>query len=198
MSRSVRDPFVSILSVLLVLLVPSLFGLFHLYSQARDQYFDSNLPSVPSESQLLTFIRRFDARLSAAELQPIYQPGLVPRSGLVGVYQVLQHDQKISDLAVLRHDIACATCNDLLVAVFLDSDSQHITNIVPIAPWELQGEPLDPTAFLSQLKGQNISTLRAGPTIDGITGATYSVQALFQQLHGLGIWLNKQSPQREG
>ena len=94
------------------------------------------------------------------------------------------------DLVVVREDIACATCRDLLAAVFLHADTPRIAGIVPLEAWEMESGPLDPRPFLTQFVGHSVDdSLRVGQQVDGVTGATLTVRAMLQQLRGLRTWL---------
>ncbi len=94
-------------------------------------------------------------------------------------------------LVVLRHDIACVLCNDLLIAVLLDPGTRRIHAVEAMVPWELKGEPLDAALFLAQLAGRAPVRMVAGRDLDGISGATLSVEGMLHELAALGTWLDE-------
>ncbi len=191
MSWSVRDPAVYLLLGLILVLGSGVLVLLHLSPDAADRPAEPALPALPSEPHLRTITRQFNPELVAPRLQVIYSPQPAPRSGVVQVYQVHEDHQPIYRLAVVRHDIACTTCKDLLVAVFLAPDTPHMAGIVPLAGWETASGPVDPAGFLAQLVGRSVrDSLRLGPEVDGLTGATLTVRALLGQLAGLGAWID--------
>ena len=192
MSWSVRDPAVYLLSGLILVLGPGVLVLLHLYPDAADRPAEPALPALPAEPHLRTVTRQFNPKLTAPRLQVMYSPQPAPRSGVVQVYQVYEDHQPRYRLAVVRHDIACTTCKDLLVAVFLAPDTPRMAGIVPLAGWEMESGPVDPAGFLAQFVGHSVhDSLRLGREVDGLTGATLTVRALLGQLAGLGAWLGE-------
>ena len=163
--------------------------LLHLYSQASARHFDQAFPTLPSATQLLATTRQFDPSLASIDLQLIHKTRPLPRSGLLLLYRVLEEDRPIYDLAVVRHDIACGTCRDLLAAVFLTASTREIAGVAPLEAWEKESGSFDPDAFLAQLKGTSLGdSLRLGRELDGISGATLTVGAMLEELQGLRSW----------
>ena len=189
MKVSMRDPMILLFLGLILVLVPGVLVLLHFYAEAEDQHFDSALPAVPSERKLLEVIRQFDADLTHPRLQLMHRPRPAPRSGVVQIFQVYEDTQSVYDLVVVRHDITCPTCRDLLAAVFLHAGTRRIAGIVPLEAWEKESGPFEPEEFLRQLVGYSVhDSLRVGQEVDGITGATLTVRALLQQLGGVRSW----------
>ena len=94
------------------------------------------------------------------------------------------------ELVVLRHDVVCGTCRDLLVAVYLVPKTRVIAGIMPLVPWENEMGALEPDTFLAQLVGHSLrDPLRPDDEIDGISGATLTVKALLSEIRGLSRWL---------
>ena len=110
---------------------------------------------------------------------------------MLSAYRVLTEDEALAyRLVVVRQDIACATCRDLLVGILLAPREDHVAGILPLESWELADDPFDPTAFFAQLSGRALAEpLVVGMNIDGITGATLSVNALVTQWSQTGTWL---------
>ena len=189
MKVSMRDPMILLFLGLILVLVPGVLVLLHLYATAEDQHFDSTLPAIPSESKLLAITTQFNGNLVNPRLQLVSRPRPAPRSGVVQIFRVQEDTRSVYDLVVVRHDITCPTCRDLLAAVFLHAGTQHIAGIVPLEVWERESGPFEPEAFLTQLVGYSVhDSLRMGQEVDGITGATLTVRALLQQLSGLRSW----------
>lgn len=185
--RFVREPTAFLLIGLILLLVPAALGLVHLYEEARQHHSTRDLPSLPSSEALLDMVRQFDKELVSPRLEAAYQSSPLPRSGLLAVYKVSDLNRPIYRLAVVRHDIPCDSCRDLLVGVFLAPEEERIIGIESLEPWELAEGVVDPNVFLSQLSGRSLpDSLRVGPELDGMTGASLSVQALLTELWGLG------------
>ena len=174
---------------LILVLGPGVLVLLHFYAEAEDQHFDSTLPAVPSERKLLAVTRQFNADLKNPHLKLMYRPRPAPRSGVVQIFQVQEDTQSVYDLVVVRHDIACSTCRDLLAAVFLETHTQRMAGIVPLVAWEKESGLFEPEPFLTQLVGYSVhDSLRMGQEVDGITGATLTVRALLHQLGEVRCW----------
>ena len=72
-----------------------------------------------------------------------------------------------------------------------------ILGMLPLSPWELEAGTYDPRIFLSQFTGLVLGASQwKTKDIDGISGATYSVQATLTQLRELNRWIQNshQSP----
>ena len=155
----------------------------------------AELPEVPSKQDIASRLEAFNATYKDIKMQEVFVARPEPRSGVLAVYSIHNNEQEKSYLAAVRHDISCTTCRDLLLGVLFDPNTNKILGMLPLSPWELETGTYDPTVFLSQFKGQ---ILRAShwdaQDIDGISGATYSVQATLTQLRELNRWIqNSQS-----
>ena len=85
---------------------------------------------------------------------------------------------------------------DLLLGVLFDPVTHKILRIFPLESWELETGIYDPTAFLDQFRGRSLEIPDLDDAeIDGISGATYSVQATLSQLREIQNWLRKESKQ---
>ena len=149
------------------------------------------LPSIPPKEVVLQSLAAFDSTASALHLTEVYQATPAPRSGVLSAYRVLTDDEALAyKLVVVRHDIACATCRDLLVGILIEPKEDRVAAVLPLESWELADGPFDPTAFFAQLSGRALAEpLVVGEPIDGITGATRSVNALVSQWSQAGTWL---------
>ena len=157
----------------------------------------AGLPEVPSKQEIASRLEAFNAAYKDIKMQEVFVARPEPRSGVLAVYSIHNNEQKLCDLAAVRHDISCTTCKDLLLGVLTDPNTNKILGILPLAPWELETGTYDPTVFLSQFKGQILGASQwKAKDIDGISGATYSVQATFTQLRELNRWIqnSRQSP----
>ena len=161
-----RKPAVLISCGLILGLTGGVAVLLHLYSQARARHFDPGLPALPSAATLLATTRQFDSSLASVDLQLIHEARPLPRSGLLQLYRVSDNGQPVYALALVRHDIACGTCRDLLAAVFLTASTREIAGVAPLEAWEKESGSFDPEAFLAQLKGTSLDdSLATGPRI---------------------------------
>lgn len=184
---ALRDPMLLVFLGLILLLVPTAIGLVHLYEEAQERHAYRDLPPVPSLEVLTGVVREYHSELIDPQLEVAYLATPQPRSDLLVLYEVRDSNRLVYHLAVVRHDIACNTCRDLLVGIFLTPEEDRILGIASLEPWELAGGVVDPTPLLAQLKGRSLQdSLRAGRDLDGMTGASLSVQALLTELWGLG------------
>ena len=190
-----KQPAVLISCGLILGLAGGVAVLLHLYSEASARRFDPALPALPSATQLLATTRQFDPSLASLDLRLIHQARPLPRSGLLQLYRVSDDGRPVYALALVRHDIACGTCRDLLAAVYLTASTREIAGVAPLEAWEKESGSFEPDAFLSQLKGTSLGdSLRLGQDLDGISGATLTVGAMLKELRGLGSWFASRPP----
>ena len=181
----------ALLGIVLLLAV----GLLMLYQKRAMPV--AGLPEVPSKQEIASRLEAFNAAWTDIKIQEIFVVRPEPRSGVLVVYSVHNNEKEMCYLAAVRHDISCTTCRDLLLGVLLDPNTNKILGMLPLSPWELETGTYDPTVFLSQFKGQGLGISQWGAKdIDGISGATYSVQATLTQLRELNRWIqnSQQSP----
>ena len=178
-----------IYSGLILLLIPAIVMLIGLYEKSLSP--ESPLPPVPTKEVVLHHLAAFDSTASALHLKEVYQAVPAPRSGVLSAYRVTTDDEALAyKLVVVRHDIACPTCRDLLVGILLAPKEDRVAAILPLESWELADGSFDPTAFFAQMSGRALSDpLVVGRDIDGITGATLSMNALVTQWSQAGTWL---------
>ena len=177
--------------VILMLLAVSLIVL---YQQRSMRHLD--LPELPAKRAIVTKIFVAVPTWKDVELQDLYFAHPEPRSGVLAVYSVYDTKQLAGKLAVVRHDIACTTCKDLLLGILFDPVKHRVLRIFPLESWELETGVYDPTTFLDQFKGRSLEIPDLDDTeIDGISGATYSVQATLSQLREIQNWLRKEPKQ---
>ncbi len=174
----------ALLGILLLLAV----GLLMLYQKRAMPV--AGLPEVPSKQEIVSRLEPFNVAYKDVKMQEIFLARPEPRSGVLVVYSLHNNEQKMFYLAAVRHDISCTTCRDLLLGVLFYPNTKKILGMLPLSPWELETGPYDPTVFLSQFKGQILGTSQwEAKNIDGISGATYSVQATLTQLRELNRWI---------
>lgn len=186
-----KHPLYWIYSGLILLLIPAIIVLIGLYEKSLGP--ESPLPPVPPKEVVLHHLVAFDSTASALHLKEVYQAMPAPRSGVLSAYRVVTDDEALAyKLVVVRHDIACPTCRDLLVGILIEPKEDRVAAILPLASWELADGSFDPTAFFAQLSGRVLSgPLVVSRDIDGITGATLSVNALVSQWSQAGRWLEE-------
>lgn len=178
--------FGALLGILLLLAV----GLLMLYQKRIMPV--AGLPEIPSKQDIESHLEAFNAAWTDVKMQEVFAARPEPRSGVLAVYSVHNNEQKMFYLAAVRHDISCTTCRDLLLGVLFAPNTNKILGILPLSPWELETGTYDPTVFLSQFKGQILGASHwEVKDIDGISGATYSVQATLTQLRELNRWIQK-------
>ena len=181
----------ALLGILLLLAV----GLLMLYNKRAMPV--AGLPEVPSKQDIASRLEVFNTAWTDIKMQEVFAARPEPRSGVLAVYSVHNNEQKMFYLAAVRHDISCTTCRDLLLGVLFGPNTNKILGMLPLSPWELETGTYDPTVFLSQFTGQGLGTSQwETKDIDGISGATYSVQATLTQLRELNRWIqnSQQSP----
>ena len=178
-----------IYSGLILLLIPAIIILIGRYEKSLSP--ESSLPPIPPKEVVLHHLAAFDSTASALHLKEVYQAVPAPRSGVLSAYRVVTDDEALAyKLVVVRHDIACPTCRDLLVGILIELKEDRVVGVFPLESWELADGSFDPNAFFAQLSGRALSEpLAVGRDIDGITGATLSVNALVAQWSQAGIWL---------
>lgn len=184
-----KHPLYWIYSGLILLLIPVIIGLTSLYEKSLSP--QAPLPSIPPQEAMLNRLAAFDSTAGAFHLTEVYQATPAPRSGVLSAYRVLTDDEALAyKLVVVRHDIACATCRDLLIGILIEPKEDRVAGVLTLESWELADGPFDPTAFFAQLSGRALAEpLVVGQNIDGITGATLSVNALVTQWSQAGTWL---------
>lgn len=184
-----KHPLYWIYCGLILLLIPAIIVLVGRYEESLSP--ELPLPSIPPKEIVLGHLAAFDSTASSLHLKEVYQAVPAPRSGVLAAYRILTEDEALAyRLVIVRHDITCGTCRDLLVGVLLAPGEARVVAVLSLASWELADGPFDPTAFLAQLSGRALSEpLVIGRNIDGITGATLSVNALVAQWSQAGSWL---------
>ena len=184
-----KHPLYWIYSGLILLLIPAIIMLIGVYEKGLS--LESPLPSIPPKEIMLLRLAEFDSTASALHLKEVYQATPAPRSGVLSAYRVLTDDEVLAyRLVVARHDIACASCLDLLVGILIEPKGDRVAAVFPLESWELADGRFDPTDFFAQLSGRALlEPLVVGRDIDGITEATLSVNALMTQWSQAGSWL---------
>ena len=184
-----KHPLYWIYSGLILLSIPVIIVLIGLYEKSLSP--ESPLPPIPPKEVVLHHLAAFDSTASALHLKEVYQAVPAPRSGVLSAYRVVTDDEVLAyKLVIVRHDIACPTCRDLLVGILIEPREDRVAGVFPLESWELADGSFDPTAFFAQLSGRVLSVpLVVGQDIDGITGATLSVNALVSQWSQAGTWL---------
>ena len=174
--------------LLALLLLPLNATLLHAYGRARDRHFDPAIPPVPSVGEAVAALGRLRPDLAEVNLHTIYRADPAPRSGLACAYTV-GHGPSAPYLAVVRHDIDCASCRDVVAFILVDS-SGAILGLETAQPWEMADGFMSPEPVLGQFAGQLLGHLPDTPqALDGTTGATLTVQGLLQEFAGVGHWL---------
>ena len=180
------DPIFIVLALvclLLTLMAWSASGRLIAFEEQRSSY-NPSLPWHPPPQELLVKLNETLGQ-DVSALSSIFLPNRVPASGII---EVLEYGEMY--VAVLREDLACDVCRDLLVAVIFNPLTMEIQSIVPLEPWELQGKPFDPHPILSRFGRLEVDNSNTLLQVDGITGATKSIEALVRGLDLLYNWTN--------
>ena len=200
MNRDRKDPVTMAFGVLLVVLLPTFFLLASRYP-SLDERVRSLQPKplvpVPSPEELMAQVSQAVAD-SVLQLQPVWAAEPEPASGLVAAYQVLRGDQATYRLVVFRYDIACSVCRDVLAAALYDAAGDALVQVFLLDDWEVRGERVDTARFLRQFAGRSVAEeLAIGADVDGISGATFSVGGLVEQLNTAAAWVREQPLEKE-
>lgn len=147
----------------------------------------STWQGVPDIGQLVKHVA-FLGDTQEIEWIPEYSPVRESRSGVVRSYQ-LRYAEETYRLVILRHDIACAVCRDVLAGAVFAEDGT-VEYVFVLDEWEVEGNAVDPTPLLAQLRGREM--FRLGENVDGISGATYSSTGLVRQLNRARQWIESQ------
>ena len=143
-----KHPLYWIYSGLILLLIPAIIMLIGLYEKGLSP--ESPLPSIPPKEVVLRGLAAFDSTASSLHLKEVYQAVPAPRSGVLSAYRIVTEDEALAyKLVVVRHDIACPTCRDLLVGILLAPGEDRVAGVLPLASWELADGRFDPTAFFA-------------------------------------------------
>ena len=193
MNRDRKDPVTIAFGVLFVALLPPFFLLVSHYPSIDErvrqlqQLQPKPLVPAPSLEDLLARVSQAVSD-STLQLQQVWAAEPEPTSGLVAAYAVLRGGPAVYRLVVLRHDIACSVCRDVLAAALYDGDA--LVQIFLLDDWEVRGERVDTARFLRQFAGRPLATeLVLEANVDGISGATFSTGGLVEQLNTAAAWV---------
>ena len=152
------------------------------------------LPASPTREALVSLISDFHPEWKHVEIRDFFKSSPEPRSGILAVHSVYNDGRFVYRFATVRHDIICSTCTDLLLGVLFDPQDSRIIEIMSLKPWHLKAGVHDPTSFLRQFSGRYLKDSGwDAKKIEGVTGATYSVQATLHQLREIEDWIHSQS-----
>lgn len=200
MNRDRKDPVMIAFGILLVALLPTFFLLASRYPSLDErvrQLQPKPLVPAPSLEDLLAQVSQVAAD-STLQLQPVWAAEPEPASGLVAAYQVVRGDQAVYRLVVLRHDIACSVCRDVLAAALYDAAGDALVQVLLLDYWEVRGERVDTVRFLRQFAGRPVAEeLAIEANVDGISGATFSAGGLVEQLNSAAAWVREQPLEKE-
>ena len=200
MNRDRKDPVTLTFGVLLVALLPTFFLLASRY-QSPDERVRQLQPKpfvpAPPPEDLLAQVSQVVSD-STFQLQPVWTAEPEPASGLVAAYQVVRGDQAVYRLVLLRHDIACSVCRDVLAAALYDAEGDALVQVFLLDYWEVRGERVHTARFLRQLAGRPVAEeLALEANVDGISGATFSAGGLVEQLNTAAAWVREHPLEKE-
>ena len=182
----------SLLAVLIVILALVAASLIVVYQTKRTATVGLHAP--PQSKALVSHISAIRPEWEDIEIREFFKAQPQPRSGVLAVHSVYNGDQLDCRLAIVRHDIVCSTCTDLLLGVLFDPAEHRVIEILSLEPWHLEAGPYDPRSFLRQFSGRYLKDLDMDiGDIDGVSGATYSVRATLLRLRELEDWNHSDS-----
>ncbi|MEW6754941.1 MAG: FMN-binding protein [Candidatus Latescibacterota bacterium] len=153
------------------------------------------LAPIPELSALRSQVAALLPATDGCAWETAYAAEDEPRTGIARVYDLSCAGTLAYRCLILRHDIACGTCRDLLFGTLYDVPSRTWTLILLLEPFERKGGPVDATAFLGQFRGRSVDDrFVVGDNVDGLTGATKSVRGLIHRLHEGAQWLDEHPP----
>ena len=185
------DPVLVAFWTLIAVSIPTIAELVHHYPSLDERIRDARpLAPLPLPSDLLDLAGVSHPDSGDLALRQTYKPEPQPRSGIAAAYAVLRADTLESHLLVLRHDIACGKCRDLLVPARYNPQLSLLQRVALIEPFETEHGPIDSEDFLAQLRDWSLDeAVGLGDDIDGISGATNSTTGLVEQLNAAASWL---------
>ncbi|MEW6753960.1 MAG: hypothetical protein AB1505_23715 [Candidatus Latescibacterota bacterium] len=111
------------------------------------------------------------------------------------MYDLVQQGQVTYRLVLLRHDIACGHCRDILAVALYDLRQAALARVLLVEPFESEKGQVDAGAFLAQMVGRSLQApLAVGQNVDGITQATNSAVGLVERLNEAAAWLREHPP----
>ncbi|MEW6755969.1 MAG: hypothetical protein AB1505_34065 [Candidatus Latescibacterota bacterium] len=181
---------------LIALCVPTIAELVHHYPSLDERLRHARgLVPAPPLADLVQRVQEAEPATRGAEVRPVHVPAREPRTGLAGVYDLVQQGQVAHRLVVLRHDIPCGRCRDILAVALYTVAESALARVLLIEPFETETGAVDAQPFLAQLAGRPAAAhLEVGRNVDGITHATNSSTGLVEGLNEAGAWLQAHRP----
>ena len=182
-------PEIWILSGLILALIPTSVGLLAAYlSLGAPPPAEPELP-LPDREYLRGLVRDLEPA-GAFSLRLLYDEEPALGTGIARVYRADIEGKGTYYLVVLRHNIACEVCRDIVAVAIYDRDRRRLAGVYLSQPWEVRGRAVDTRPFLDQFSGWPLETpIRIGANADGITGATKSTRGLAEQLNEAAAWI---------
>lgn len=189
-----KDPLIRTYLVLGVLLVPMIVLLAEQYpsydERMRRAAGAPHIRPLPAMESMRAQLEEEHPDVPHYQWRLAYDAHPDPRTGIAQVYD-MRHGMRVTHrFLVIRHDIACGVCRDILAGLLYDESSGRWAGFVLFEPFERKGSLVDAGPFLEQFSGRSVGArFVLGETIDGITGATSSVTGFINRLHEAGDWL---------
>ena len=178
-----------------VLLVPVIVLLAEQYPSYEERLRRTATPPqlapIPELTDLQSDVDRAVPEATGCVWQAVYVPEREPLTGIARVYDLRRDGEVAYRYLVLRHDIACGTCRDLLFGLLHETSSNLWKQILLYEPLEGKTGIVDAVDFLAQFRDRPVGgRLVVGDTVDGLTGATRSVEGVVRRVGQAAEWLS--------
>ena len=193
-AAGLRDPLLRLYLALGVVLLPVVVLLAEAYpgyeERMRRAAGTPELEAIPADEVLQEQVVELVPDAAGCAWRLSYAPDEEPATGIARAYDLSEGPNLRYRFLVVRHDIACGVCRDLLVGLLYDAVRDQWAGFVALAPFERKAATMDPAAFLAQFVGKaRGEEYVLGGNVDGITGATKSVKGFINRLREAEAWL---------
>ena len=142
-----------------------------------------------SHGEVLQIVRQETPSIGDAPASVVWEANPEPRTGLVSVLELPATGTPEWRIVVVRHHILCSVCRDVYAAAVYRIVEDELARVVLLDPWEMEGRTIAVDPFLSQFVGiPRDQRLTTGGNVDGLSGATKSVDGLVERLNEAGAW----------
>ena len=150
------------------------------------------LPVAPSPEGLLARLQELETEAEPLRLVAVYVPARQPTRGLSAVYDVTRGATIPYRLFVVRHDVPCTGCGELLAAVVCDLPTRSIRHVLLLQPWVTGCDSVDAQPFTRQFVGRPATgRFEAGENLHILSGAKWQSQALIRCVNLVAQWMGE-------
>lgn len=149
------------------------------------------IPAAPSPEGLLARLQELDTEPVPLGLVAVYVPARRPARGLSAVYDVTRGETIPYRLFVVRHDVPCTGCSELLAAVVCDLPTRRIRHVLLLQPWVTGCDSVDAQLFVQQFVGRPCTgRFEAGDNLHVLADAKWHSQALIRCVNLVTQWMD--------